>query len=69
MTNVKNRAVRDVVSKADEDDDDDGSGAAVAAAAAAPSSRERDSPRRDERFVAGDWHLKGQARTMQLPWP
>jgi hypothetical protein len=25
--------------------------------------------RHDERFVAGDWRLKGQARTMQLPWP
>lgn len=36
---------------------------------AAPSGRKRDSPRRDERFVAGDWRLKEQPRTMQLPWP
>lgn len=36
---------------------------------AAPSSRKCDSPRRDKRFVAGDWRLKEQPRTMQLPWP
>lgn len=36
---------------------------------AAPSDHKRDSPRRDERFVAGDWRLKEQPRTMQLPWP
>jgi len=42
---------------------------AGAAATIRPRAQFAAARRHDERFVAGDWRLKGQARTMQLPWP